>query len=250
MRLPVTCWCVVSVQLPHTPNYPHAASKAVIMGTFMLLSALVFLSPLLIESPCICEHLPPKPKLIGHRGAPMVRKISQFCLLVCISFLNEILIIGIIFSINYMIDIDSQSVWFCSFSSFICLICVVVINGPQLMRLPLARPGEHNDVVQQECSVWCVCLWDRCFHQVGPSGETWVSNQRPGNVGGEQTPEPAGHLANWHCSTSYARANMLVRPARMEFPSLCMMKASVEQLTFRRSSLVRLITAAASPGRS
>nr|XP_023650707.1 glycerophosphoinositol inositolphosphodiesterase GDPD2 [Paramormyrops kingsleyae]XP_023650708.1 glycerophosphoinositol inositolphosphodiesterase GDPD2 [Paramormyrops kingsleyae]XP_023650709.1 glycerophosphoinositol inositolphosphodiesterase GDPD2 [Paramormyrops kingsleyae] len=48
------------------------ASKAVIMGTFTLLSAAVFLSPLLIESPCLCEHLPEKPKLIGHRGAPML----------------------------------------------------------------------------------------------------------------------------------------------------------------------------------
>ncbi|XP_048884275.1 glycerophosphoinositol inositolphosphodiesterase GDPD2 [Brienomyrus brachyistius] len=48
------------------------ASKVVIMGTFTLLTAAVFLSPLSIESPCLCERVPGKPKLIGHRGAPML----------------------------------------------------------------------------------------------------------------------------------------------------------------------------------
>lgn len=42
------------------------------MMTFLLVSAAVFLCPLAIHSPCITNNLPPKPALIGHRGAPMV----------------------------------------------------------------------------------------------------------------------------------------------------------------------------------
>ncbi|KAM9833083.1 glycerophosphoinositol inositolphosphodiesterase GDPD2 isoform 1-T1 [Syngnathus typhle] len=39
-----------------------------------VVSAAVLLCPLLIHSPCLIDHsdLPPKPKLIGHRGAPML----------------------------------------------------------------------------------------------------------------------------------------------------------------------------------
>uniref|UniRef100_A0A669CKI1 Glycerophosphodiester phosphodiesterase domain containing 2 n=1 Tax=Oreochromis niloticus TaxID=8128 RepID=A0A669CKI1_ORENI len=41
---------------------------------FLAVSAAIFLCPLLIHSPCLIEvqELPEKPKLIGHRGAPMV----------------------------------------------------------------------------------------------------------------------------------------------------------------------------------
>lgn len=42
------------------------------MMTFLVVSAAVFLCPLAICSPCITNNLPPKPALIGHRGAPMV----------------------------------------------------------------------------------------------------------------------------------------------------------------------------------
>ncbi|KAI2656851.1 Glycerophosphodiester phosphodiesterase domain-containing protein 5 [Labeo rohita] len=51
-----------------------AACKAFIMMTFLLVSAAVFLCPLAIHSPCITNNLPPKPALIGHRGAPMTKE--------------------------------------------------------------------------------------------------------------------------------------------------------------------------------
>uniref|UniRef100_A0A3Q4I7F3 Glycerophosphodiester phosphodiesterase domain containing 2 n=1 Tax=Neolamprologus brichardi TaxID=32507 RepID=A0A3Q4I7F3_NEOBR len=46
----------------------------VIAGMFLVVSAAIFLCPLLIHSPCLIEvqELPEKPKLIGHRGAPML----------------------------------------------------------------------------------------------------------------------------------------------------------------------------------
>ncbi|XP_075958923.1 glycerophosphoinositol inositolphosphodiesterase GDPD2 [Anarhichas minor] len=49
-------------------------SKFLIAGIFVLLSAAIFLCPLSIQSPCliVAEELPEKPKLIGHRGAPML----------------------------------------------------------------------------------------------------------------------------------------------------------------------------------
>lgn len=53
----------------------HAAgSKILIAVVFVVVSAAIFLCPLLIQSPCLIEQskLPPKPKLIGHRGAPML----------------------------------------------------------------------------------------------------------------------------------------------------------------------------------
>nr|XP_005173342.1 glycerophosphoinositol inositolphosphodiesterase GDPD2 isoform X2 [Danio rerio] len=48
------------------------ACKIFIMMTFLVVSAAVFLCPLAICSPCITSNLPPKPALIGHRGAPML----------------------------------------------------------------------------------------------------------------------------------------------------------------------------------
>ncbi|XP_068571124.1 glycerophosphoinositol inositolphosphodiesterase GDPD2 isoform X2 [Cebidichthys violaceus] len=49
-------------------------SKFLIAGIFVVLSAAIFLCPLSIQSPCLIEptELPEKPKLIGHRGAPML----------------------------------------------------------------------------------------------------------------------------------------------------------------------------------
>ncbi|KAM9376387.1 glycerophosphoinositol inositolphosphodiesterase GDPD2 isoform 2-T2 [Pholidichthys leucotaenia] len=49
-------------------------SKFLIGGVFLILSAAIFLWPLFIRSPCLKEpqELPKKPKLIGHRGAPML----------------------------------------------------------------------------------------------------------------------------------------------------------------------------------
>ncbi|XP_037316480.2 glycerophosphoinositol inositolphosphodiesterase GDPD2 isoform X1 [Pungitius pungitius] len=49
-------------------------SRILIAATFAALAAAIFLCPLGIRSPCLIEHdeLPEKPKLIGHRGAPML----------------------------------------------------------------------------------------------------------------------------------------------------------------------------------
>ncbi|XP_039976589.1 glycerophosphoinositol inositolphosphodiesterase GDPD2 isoform X2 [Xiphias gladius] len=49
-------------------------SKVLIAVVFVAVSAAIFLCPLLIQSPCLIElsELPKKPKLIGHRGAPML----------------------------------------------------------------------------------------------------------------------------------------------------------------------------------
>ncbi|XP_063046710.1 glycerophosphoinositol inositolphosphodiesterase GDPD2 isoform X2 [Engraulis encrasicolus] len=49
-------------------------SKVLIMLAWGVVTSAVFLCPLLIHnfSPCIRDDLPPKPALIGHRGAPMV----------------------------------------------------------------------------------------------------------------------------------------------------------------------------------
>ncbi|XP_029626915.1 glycerophosphoinositol inositolphosphodiesterase GDPD2 isoform X2 [Salmo trutta] len=50
------------------------ASKILIMVAFAGASVAMFLSPLLIQSPCLVDvkRLPPKPALFGHRGAPML----------------------------------------------------------------------------------------------------------------------------------------------------------------------------------
>ncbi|XP_034037529.1 LOW QUALITY PROTEIN: glycerophosphoinositol inositolphosphodiesterase GDPD2 [Thalassophryne amazonica] len=55
-----------------------ARAKILIVVIFVIFTAVIFLSPLIIDSPCLTEvdDLPPKPRLIGHRGAPMV-SISQ-----------------------------------------------------------------------------------------------------------------------------------------------------------------------------
>lgn len=44
---------------------------------FVVVSVAIFLCPLFIQSPCLIEKrkLPEKPKLIGHRGAPMVSNV-------------------------------------------------------------------------------------------------------------------------------------------------------------------------------
>lgn len=49
-------------------------AKYFIGVTFAVMSVAIFLCPLCIWSPCLIEeqHLPDKPKLIGHRGAPML----------------------------------------------------------------------------------------------------------------------------------------------------------------------------------
>lgn len=49
-------------------------SKILIAVLFLVVSAAIFLCPLFIQSPCLIddEELPAKPKLIGHRGAPML----------------------------------------------------------------------------------------------------------------------------------------------------------------------------------
>uniref|UniRef100_A0A8C3G9C0 Glycerophosphodiester phosphodiesterase domain containing 2 n=1 Tax=Cyclopterus lumpus TaxID=8103 RepID=A0A8C3G9C0_CYCLU len=61
-------------------NLPQVAkrmadwSKFLIAVIFVVLSAAIFLCPLCIHSPCLIEpnKLPEKPKLFGHRGAPML----------------------------------------------------------------------------------------------------------------------------------------------------------------------------------
>ncbi|KAJ8281666.1 hypothetical protein COCON_G00041850 [Conger conger] len=47
-------------------------SRAATLLVFVVVSILIFLCPLFIESPCLLEKLPQKPALIGHRGAPML----------------------------------------------------------------------------------------------------------------------------------------------------------------------------------
>lgn len=49
-------------------------SKFLIAVVFVVVSAAIFLCPLLIDSPCLIklQELPEKPKLVGHRGAPML----------------------------------------------------------------------------------------------------------------------------------------------------------------------------------
>ncbi|XP_074504625.1 glycerophosphoinositol inositolphosphodiesterase GDPD2 isoform X1 [Sebastes fasciatus] len=47
-------------------------SRFLIAVIFVVLSAAIFLCPLIIQSPCLIVELPEKPKLIGHRGAPML----------------------------------------------------------------------------------------------------------------------------------------------------------------------------------
>ncbi|XP_062381098.1 glycerophosphoinositol inositolphosphodiesterase GDPD2 isoform X2 [Sardina pilchardus] len=52
----------------------RSASRVLIMLAWAVVSLVVFLCPLLIHdfSPCVLEELPPKPALVGHRGAPML----------------------------------------------------------------------------------------------------------------------------------------------------------------------------------
>ncbi|KAM4621562.1 LOW QUALITY PROTEIN: glycerophosphoinositol inositolphosphodiesterase GDPD2 [Polymixia lowei] len=52
----------------------RVGSKVLIIVVFAVVSAAILLCPLLIRSPCLIEpeEIPPKPLLIGHRGAPML----------------------------------------------------------------------------------------------------------------------------------------------------------------------------------
>ncbi|XP_054647651.1 glycerophosphoinositol inositolphosphodiesterase GDPD2 isoform X3 [Dunckerocampus dactyliophorus] len=49
-------------------------SRLMLAAVYAAVSAAILLCPLLIRSPCLIDHsdLPEKPKLIGHRGAPML----------------------------------------------------------------------------------------------------------------------------------------------------------------------------------
>lgn len=49
-----------------------AASRVFILIALLAVSTGIYLSPLLIESPCLTDNLPPKPALVGHRGAPLL----------------------------------------------------------------------------------------------------------------------------------------------------------------------------------
>uniref|UniRef100_A0A3B4V7L1 Glycerophosphodiester phosphodiesterase domain containing 2 n=1 Tax=Seriola dumerili TaxID=41447 RepID=A0A3B4V7L1_SERDU len=55
-------------------GFHTAKSKVLIAVAFVAVSAAIFLCPLFIQSPCLIElnELPEKPKLFGHRGAPML----------------------------------------------------------------------------------------------------------------------------------------------------------------------------------
>ncbi|XP_026213104.1 glycerophosphoinositol inositolphosphodiesterase GDPD2 isoform X2 [Anabas testudineus] len=65
---------LVSVFVFESIRRSKTASKVFIAVVFVLVSAAIFLCPLLIRSPCLIEweELPEKPRLIGHRGAPML----------------------------------------------------------------------------------------------------------------------------------------------------------------------------------
>lgn len=60
--------------------FDPSVSKVLIGMVFAVMVTAVYLSPLLIQhhTPCLVhpEQIPPKPKLIGHRGAPMVSVVS------------------------------------------------------------------------------------------------------------------------------------------------------------------------------
>ncbi|XP_013860630.1 glycerophosphoinositol inositolphosphodiesterase GDPD2 [Austrofundulus limnaeus] len=58
----------------HAFTVAQRGSKFLIAAAFFVVSAAIFLWPLFIKSPCLISvtNLPDKPKLIGHRGAPML----------------------------------------------------------------------------------------------------------------------------------------------------------------------------------
>lgn len=58
----------------HSFHVAKMGSKFLIAAMFLAVSSAIFLCPLAIKSPCLIdpEELPEKPKLIGHRGAPML----------------------------------------------------------------------------------------------------------------------------------------------------------------------------------
>lgn len=53
----------------------------------MAILVVVFLSPLLIRSPCLTDTLPPKPSLVGHRGAPVVSTAFRKSYTCCVAFI-------------------------------------------------------------------------------------------------------------------------------------------------------------------
>uniref|UniRef100_A0A3B4V5J6 Glycerophosphodiester phosphodiesterase domain containing 2 n=1 Tax=Seriola dumerili TaxID=41447 RepID=A0A3B4V5J6_SERDU len=57
-----------------TNIHTHMHTHVLIAVAFVAVSAAIFLCPLFIQSPCLIElnELPEKPKLFGHRGAPML----------------------------------------------------------------------------------------------------------------------------------------------------------------------------------
>lgn len=81
---PISCDCPLLLATPPTELTQCPLSiacrplpigrKIVLLFLFFGVVLAIYLSPLCISSPCITEsrHLPPKPKLMGHRGAPMV----------------------------------------------------------------------------------------------------------------------------------------------------------------------------------
>ena len=55
--------------------------RVVLLTLFVSVMIILYLSPLMSTFPCICteSQLPPKPNLVGHRGAAAVRiQVSQF----------------------------------------------------------------------------------------------------------------------------------------------------------------------------
>lgn len=62
--------CPFSIACPSFPTGP----KVLLLLLFFGVALAIYLAPLCISSPCIMEprDLPPKPGLVGHRGAPMV----------------------------------------------------------------------------------------------------------------------------------------------------------------------------------
>ncbi|XP_041088666.1 glycerophosphodiester phosphodiesterase domain-containing protein 5 isoform X2 [Polyodon spathula] len=55
--------------------------QAVLLLTYLTVLTALYLVPLSITSPCLMEksNLGPKPAIIGHQGAPMVRSVPELC---------------------------------------------------------------------------------------------------------------------------------------------------------------------------
>lgn len=68
------CPQISAIALSLEPVPPPTGPKILLLVLFFGVSLAIYLAPLCISSPCLMEprHLPPKPGLVGHRGAPMV----------------------------------------------------------------------------------------------------------------------------------------------------------------------------------